>query len=96
MEKCECAGAECGCGQNECSCCEMDRMSMTMCLVKEAKMDILKEKIRKKLEEADGKRLDKIADLLVEAVIEHRKGKEDMHKKREEMRSRLESAFGSE
>lgn len=92
----ECVSAECGCGQQECSCYEMDRMAMMMCLVKEAKMELLKEKIKKKLEEADGKRLDSIAGLLVEAVTDCRKGKEDLHRKMEEMRSKFESAFRQE
>ena len=64
-----------------------------MCLVKEAKYELLKEKMKKKLELSEGKKLDEMANLMVEAVMEKHKGKMEFMRKKEETRKKLESAF---
>jgi hypothetical protein len=42
-----------------------------------AKAELLKEKIKKKLETIEGKKLDEIADMLVESKMELRKTKKE-------------------
>jgi hypothetical protein len=54
------------CGQEECCCTMAEDM---LCLVKCAKHDLLKEKMKKLLETKIGKKLDKVAEVAVEAVL---------------------------
>ncbi len=70
-----------------------DKGAMMMCLVMEAKMELLKEKMKKKLEAVEGKKLDEIANLLVDAKMNFHKAKAEMMMKREEMREKLESVY---
>ena len=48
---------------------DMDMKMMLMWLGKKAKFELLKEKIKKKLEAAEGKKLDEVADLVVEGMM---------------------------
>ena len=66
---------------------------MMLCLAKEAKMELIREKVKKSLEAADGKRLDKIADLLVEAMLEHKKDRTSMANKWSELNEKFESTL---
>ena len=65
---------------------------MMMWLVKSAKAELIREKVKAKLEEAEGKKLDKLADFLVESMLEHKKAKADFYRLKEEQESKDESA----
>jgi hypothetical protein len=78
----------------DCHCDESDsKMMMLWHVGKFAKMELLKEKIKKRLEAAQGKKLDKMADFAVEAMNEYHKAKGDMSKKWQEMHEKFESIF---
>ena len=95
---CNC-GSSCACGQQNCNCgsgCgshgqEYDKFAMMMYLAKEAKMELLKDKIKKKLESEQGKKYDEIAAVLVEALMQKKKDKMEAEKHMEEMRERFYS-----
>ena len=93
---CQCGGQACECGTSQCCTQEYDKMDMMMYLAKTAKMDLIKEKIKKKLEAAHGKKLDKVADLLAEAMMECHKAEADNEKKHQEFRERLDAIFKEE
>ena len=90
----ECCSSGCGCCQEES--CGQDKLAMMMCLVKEAKMELIKEKAKKKLESAIGKKLDQVADLFVEAMIEHYKTEDENSAKEQKLRERFEAIFDAE
>ena len=92
--ECESGQQGCECGtQSQCCTGEYDRMAMMMYLAKSAKMELIKEKVKKKLESAEGKKLDKIADLLIEAMAERRKSSIDSEKKMQSFREKLKVIF---
>lgn len=96
---CKCSNQGCGCNaQCECEqsqCCtgEYDKMAMMMYLAKSAKMELVKEKVKKKLEAVDGKKFDRIADFLVEAMAEYKKTEADSIKRKQELREKFEAIF---
>ena len=99
-EGCGCSSGGCGCGQEQCdcssdNCCEKgyDKIDMFMYLVHSAKMELVKEKMKKRLEAVKGKKLDQVAELFVEAVMEEWKGKAESEKRKEELREKFESIF---
>ena len=67
-----------------------------MYLAKDAKYELLREKIKKKLESSMGKKLDQVADVAVEAFIEAKKGKLEMKSRWQELEEKLEKIFESE
>ena len=88
-EKCGCSSSECGCGQEQCkcpsdSCCEdsHDKLDMFMYLVHSAKMELIKEKMKKKIEAVKGKQLDQVAELFVNAMMEKYKDEAESERKR--------------
>ncbi len=100
-------GSGCNCESSQCgqsSCCESegcgggssegayDHTAIMMYLAKSAKMELIKEKVKAKLEKTHGKKLDKVADILVEALEAHMKMKEQMMKKGE-LNEKLMRAF---
>ncbi len=94
---CNCESSECGQG----SCCESDgcgnsggydHAAIMMYLAKSAKMELIKEKVKAKLEKVHGKKFDKVADILVEALESHMKMKQEMMKKGE-LSEKLMKAF---
>ena len=98
--KCEASECDCCSGSSSKECCENqqdqsyhsnDRMGIMLCVAKSAKMELLKEKIKKRLESTEGKKLDKLADFLVESMLDYRKSKIDMIKRHGEMREKFES-----
>jgi hypothetical protein len=100
MEEQEMKQAEC-CGQQhehgpECRHGPEDKLMMMMHMAKGAKMELLKEKVKKKLEAAEGKKLDKIADALVDLLVEKHKAKSAMMRKRMETKKRLEEIMMEE
>ena len=102
-ESCGCGTSNCGCGQDQCncssegSCCESySKVDMMMWLVHKAKMEIIKEKMKKKLEAVKGKQLDQVADLFVNAMMEKYKDEAESEKKREELAQKFEEIFEKE
>ena len=94
-EKCGCSSEEnCQCS-GEGSCCggNYDKTDMFMYLAHSAKMELIKDKMKKKLEATQGKKLDKIADLFVDAMMEKWKDKAELSRKKEELMAKLESIF---
>lgn len=67
-----------------------------MYLVKKAKFELLKEKIKKKLEATDGKKLDEAAELLVQTMREKKKAIMQIKKKKYDMQDRLQEIFSKE
>lgn len=97
---CECEEGKCSC-KSECgeeSCCgrEYDKAGMFFCLAKEAKMELLKEKIKKRLESVEGKKLDKVAELIVEMLLDYYKTEDDISKKKQEFNEKLEKIFSED
>ncbi len=88
---------KCGCSE-EGKCCEKgyDKMDMMMWLVHSAKTELIKEKMKKKLEANLGKKLDMAADLFVEAMMQEWKGKVENAKRKEELREKFEAIFRNE
>ena len=56
-----------------------------------AKMELLKEKVKQRIDARHGAKLDKMADLIVELVESERKSQEEMYAKEEELASQFES-----
>ena len=97
-ERCCSEGKNECCKEQECCksehCCSGDDKFMEMfCLAKEAKMYLLKEKIKKKLEAIEGRKLDQAADLIVQALMDHHQDKMHKMKKEQEFRHGFESIF---
>ena len=99
---CECEEGKCSC-KNECSeqCCncgaeEYDKSDMFFYLAKEAKMDLLKEKIKKRLDSVDGKKLDKAAELIVDMLLDYYKTEDDISNKKQEFNEKLEKIFSED
>ena len=102
---CECEEGKCNCS-NECSeqcgngngCCdgEYDKLDMFLYMAKGAKMELLKEKMKKRLESSDGKKLDSIAELIVGALLEQYKLESDASKRRQELNEQLEKIFAGD
>ena len=88
---------ECSCSC-ESSCCESgyDKMSMFLYLVHSAKMELIKEKMKKKLESVKGRQLDQVADLFVNAMMEEYKNKAEAERKREELQQKFDAIFEKE
>ena len=101
---CGCSSKECGCGQEKCncssesSCCEKSysKIDMMIWLVHKAKMELIKEKMKKKLEAVKGKQLDQVADLFVNAMMEKYKDEAEAERKREELFQKFEDIFNKE
>ncbi|MBI5227788.1 hypothetical protein HY988_04335 [Candidatus Micrarchaeota archaeon] len=97
--------SKCDCGSG--SCCESDgcgsghpeggydHTAIMMYLAKSAKMELIKEKVKAKLEKTHGKKFDKVADILVEALEAHMKMKKEMMKKGE-LTEKLMKAFSED
>ena len=69
---------------------EHERFHMMMSIAKSAKMELLKEKIKKKIEAAEGKKLDEIATIIADMLMEKQKMKMGIKKKKHEMKKRIE------
>lgn len=73
-----------------------DQKMMMLHLVKMAKIELLKEKIKKKLEATQGKKLDEIANILVEAKTEMHNAKKEFWKKKMEAKEKMMEIFSVE
>ena len=56
-----------------------------------AKMELLKEKVKQRIDAKHGAKLEKVADLIVELVEAEQNSEEQMWKKEEELREQFES-----
>ena len=75
---------------------EYDKVDMMLFLAKKAKMELLKEKMKKKLDSIEGKKLDEVADLIVTAMMsKHKMAREGMEK-REDLLDKLDEIFAEE
>lgn len=93
----ECNEQGCGCGPS--GCCneeQYDKSDMFLYMAKGAKMELLKEKMKERLEAAIGKKLDKAADLIVEALLEQYKAEGGISKKKHELSEKLDKIFSEE
>jgi len=69
---------------------------MMMWLAHSAKMELIKEKMKKKLEAAKGKKLDQVAELFVDAMMEKYKDEAESEKKKEELQQKFDAIFEKE
>jgi hypothetical protein len=70
-----------------------DEKAMLWHVVRKAKMELLKDKIKKKLEATEGKKLDEMADMLVGAHMEMRKARREFWRKKMEMKEKMMEFF---
>ena len=87
---CEGSGNEGSCNDGGC-CSEQSMLGTLMYMAKDAKFELLREKIKRKLESSQGKKLDQIADVAVEAFLESWKGKQETAAKWKELEEKLEN-----
>jgi hypothetical protein len=104
---CECEEGKCSCS-NECNeqkcgngggCCsegQYDKLDMFLYMAKGAKMELLKEKMKLKVEAAAGKKLDKVADLIVGSLMERYKAEGEASSRKQELNEKLEKIFEEE
>jgi hypothetical protein len=92
---CGCEG-QCDCQSNDSCCSQQSMLGGLIYLAKEAKYELLKEKIKRKLESSMGKKLDQMADVAVEAFLESWKGKKEMKSRWQELEEKLEKIFESQ
>ena len=59
-------------------------------------MELIKEKVKRKLEETHGKKFDKIAQLLVDSMTEKMNMKKEMFQKKREMEEKFKAIFMEE
>ena len=84
------------CEDEECDCCcwwHGDPEDMMFYAYHAARSELLKEKIKKALEEAEGKKMDDIAKTFVDAKLDFLKAKNEMYNKKEEMLEKLWEGF---
>jgi ABC-type Zn2+ transport system substrate-binding protein/surface adhesin len=70
-----------------------DHKTMMWHVVRMARVELLKEKVKKKLEAVEGKKLDEMADLLVEARMELRKAKREFWAKKMDLKEKMMEVF---
>ena len=99
-QNCSCGTENCNCGSDGggCGSCEcgdfyesMEGRLMQMAFL--AHKSVLFDKIRERVEKEQGGRLDKIADLVVEASRNKFKTVQEIEKKRAELREKLKEVF---
>ncbi len=73
------------------SCAEVDYAEL---LGRSAKFELLREKVKQRIDKQQGKKLDKIADLVVDAISQKAKTSEELEKKREQLRNAFEELGG--
>lgn len=90
-------GDNCNCGSGSCSCESMDfydvMESKLMGMAFFAHKSALFERIKQRIEKQDGEKLDKIADLVVEATRNKFKTEQEAEKKHAELREKLKEVF---
>lgn len=91
MECCS-VESEQACGPQECGPEMDDRLAGLVWAAKAAKMELLQDKMKARLEEKDGARLDRLADVGVEALLELRRGRLESAKRLRELADALDKA----
>jgi len=93
---CGCSEGNCGCGSECRSSCgdfqevmEQKLIGITMA----AHKSVIFDKLVKKIEEKQGEKLDELAEVLVNASIEHHKSQQDASEKHDELRKKLKEIF---
>ena len=88
-ESCGCSKCQCGC-ESECGCgcngemsAQSAHMQMFMQIKKKAMVELISDRVKRRLEQSQKEKLDKIADILVEMAAEHMRIKKEMSKKYE-------------
>ncbi len=84
-QNCECQTSESQCG--------FSHADMLFFLAKKAKMELIKEKMKKHLEAADGTRYDKAAKLVVDALVAHRENRMESAEKWESFQKELDELW---
>lgn len=74
----------------------MDQKEMMMWILHMAKKELLKEKIKQRLQEAEGKKMDEIAKAVVEGKMEFMKMKKEMWAKKKQMMEKMMDIMGGE
>jgi hypothetical protein len=69
------------------------KMMMMWKVVKFAKFELLKDRVKVRLEQKEGKQLDEMADFLVEAALDFKNAKKMLWKKKMEMKERMMEIF---
>lgn len=87
----------CGSSHDKCDMCgeshHKDSISGLICLAYSAQKELLKEKMKTHLEEKAGKKLDEVANLAVDAMINKYKKMRECKKSREEFEEDLKDIF---
>lgn len=100
-----CENGSCGCGngggRDECgggyqSRCGPSSADYAFLLNHWAKKELLKEKVKKRMEAAYGKQLDAVADLIVEFVKDSNETEEELGKKEEALQAKMDGVFEAE
>jgi hypothetical protein len=85
----------CNCGESAVDFYDvMERRLMQMTFW--AHKELLFDKIKQKIQAEEGEKLDKLADLLIDASKSKWKSEQEMEKKREELRERIKDTFEEE
>ncbi len=96
-----CENGACGCGNGSERCggmqqCGPSSMDYAFLLGHWAKKEILKEKVKKRMEAEYGKQLDAIADMIVEFVKDRNATQVELDKKAEALEEKMETVFGED
>lgn len=91
---CGCGESGCSCGSGSCNCDFYEAMEAKLIgMVFFAQKSALFDRIRERVEKEDGAKLDRIADLVVEAARSDFKDHQEAEKKRAELRERIRETF---
>ena len=72
---------------------EIEGIDYKKMLLRWAKVELLKEKVKARLDQKYGKELDEIAGMLVDVMVEEGEHREELAKKKEGVHGRLRSFF---
>ena len=95
--RCEGTGIEYGAGCGEASACGEGRGGFyARMIARWAKVELLREKVKQRIDAKYGKKLDKIADLIVEVVVEEAKNATEAERKEAELEDSFENLSADE
>ena len=91
---CGCAESSCSCGGESCNCDFYEAMeAKLMSMAFFAQKSALFERIRDRIEKEEGAKLDKMADLVVDAARNRFKDQQEADRKRAELREKIKETF---
>jgi len=73
-----------------------DKFGMMMCLAKEAHMELLKEKLKRRIDSTQGKKMDEIVSVIADAMAEKMKARMEAKRRKHEMWEKLEEILMEE